>query len=57
MIEVEPNTSISLRDYFAGQVLPGLVELNFRQGNPDATLIAKAAYMVADAMLAQSKNP
>ena len=44
--KAEPPSTMSLRDYFAGQVLPSTAE----DYHPDAA--AKLAYEYADAMLA-----
>ena len=51
-----PDTqmSISLRDYFAGQALTGLVNRE-QPDSPDN--IARMAYAVADAMLIAAEPP
>lgn len=45
-----PYNGMSLRDYFAGQALTGIL-LEHKAGNPE--YFAKAAYDFADAMLKQ----
>lgn len=63
----DPNMTpmgMSLRDYFAGQVLAGPVTLTeedmdniaYREID-EADYISEWAYLVADAMLAERKNP
>jgi hypothetical protein len=51
------TSGMSLRDWFAGQALAGL----FRHSNwiqaPDAEEVARRAYVVADAMLAERSKP
>ena len=58
--EYNPQFGMSLRDYFAGQALTGLlpqdgVRLSARKNNPneESKYIAAAAYQIADAMLAE----
>jgi len=41
------GTGMTLRDYFAAKAMQGLIE----NGNTDAQQMAKAAYIMADAML------
>ncbi len=43
-----PNEGMSLRDYFAGQVLTGLVAFD---GEHEMNAFAQDAYAIADAML------
>lgn len=47
-LELEPETGLSRRDYFAGQALLGLVIRC--QRDTDAT-VAEAAWVFADAMI------
>ncbi len=44
---------MSLRDWFAGQAIIGLAEINVRATGFDSNLWAKNAYRIADAMLAE----
>ena len=44
------DPGMSLRDYFAGQVICGLMA---RAGAPDPVYESKLAYQVADAMMAE----
>ncbi len=48
-------TGMSLRDYFAGQAVAGLLSqrLPAHQGEDGAETVAQDAYIVADAMLAE----
>ena len=49
---------MSLRDWFAGQAIPAIFAdcIAARESNVGYANIAKRAYMVADAMLAERKN-
>lgn len=49
---VLPHEGISLRDYFAGQAMMGSLPDLGSDGWGDANAVAKAAYAMADAMLA-----
>jgi hypothetical protein len=46
------NAGMSLRDWFAGQAMQGLCA----NGNTNAIDIARAAYIIADAMLSQREK-
>ena len=50
----EPIMGMSLRDYFAAAALQGAIA-NERKG-ADPTYIARGAYIVADAMLAEREK-
>ncbi len=57
----KPTEGMSLRDYFAGQALVGICANSYTPWAPDAADIAdsdlaKAAYDLADAMLAASQS-
>ena len=47
------GAGMSLRDYFAGQALVGMVQF---WGNSSSPELAKRAYEVADAMLAEQER-
>ena len=51
--EDEVQTGMSLRDYFAGQVISGLT---MRENQKHGSDLAKMAYTVADAMIEISKK-
>ena len=44
---------MTLRDYFAGQVIGGLLECSSLRSRSDHSLAAEVAYRVADAMIAE----
>ena len=48
------DPGMSLRDYFAGQVIAGLMA---RAGAPDPIYESMLAYQVADAMMAERSKP
>ena len=50
-----PSTGMSLRDYFAGQVI-ACVYGDYLDAEPSPQEIAKIAYEIADAMLAERKR-
>ena len=50
--EFEAGFKPDLRDYFAGQALPGLLALDISERR-DSDWMAKSAYDLADAMLAE----
>jgi len=49
------NTSMTLRDHFAGQAMQALITRETKM-IPDPSVYAGAAYDLADAMLEASKN-
>lgn len=49
----EGSPGMSLRDWFAGQAVVGLLQ---SRAVPNATMYAKDAYRVADAMLAEREK-
>ncbi len=53
--EALTETGMTLRDYFAGQAVAGLLaqRLPAHQGEDGAETVAQDAYIVADAMLAE----
>ena len=50
-IKCEVNADVSLRDYFAGQALMGLMSSQWHGNSPDYESCAKLSYEVADEML------
>jgi hypothetical protein len=50
---------MTLRDYFAGQVLPTVAYASFYRGTLglDNEMVAKISYELADAMLTARKDP
>lgn len=48
----DPEAGMTLRDWFAGQVLPALAAFG-PKGHAPQDLVAEAAYTYADAMLAE----
>ena len=53
---VYPSSGMTLRDYFAGQALAGLIA-SPEHTLHEATVLAGAAYIAADAMLAERGKP
>lgn len=53
--DVAPQDGMTLRDWFAGQALCGLMMFETTQGKWDE--FAKGAYDCADAMLAEREKP
>jgi len=54
MLGITRASDMTLRDWFAGQVLAGLVA---KEGAAAFVTLAKAAYTVADQMMEQRKVP
>jgi len=50
------RTGMTLRDYFAGQVIGGLFECSSLRGSSDHSLAASLAYRLADAMIAEREK-
>lgn len=48
-----PQTGMTLRDYFAGQALVGIVANSLGKQEKPEGAFAYGAYLIADAMLAQ----
>lgn len=48
---------LSLRDYFAGQVLPAVYAASIARGDELQETIVSEAYEVADAMLTEREKP
>jgi len=53
---IESYKGMTLRDYFAGQALSGLVADEVLGDEIDATGVAKRCYLVADAMLKEREK-
>lgn len=49
------STGMSLRDYFAGQIIAGRMNKGFAT-SVDADVCARVAYQIADAMLAEREK-
>lgn len=47
---------MSLRDYFAGQALSGMLGVNVPGGNFDWDHLSKSAYKYADALISERKK-
>ena len=54
--ESGPQEGMSLRDYFAGQALVGLLACSIPGQEHIAANAAREAYVVADAMIAESER-
>ena len=50
------RAGMTLRDYFAGQVIGELFECSSFRGSSDHSLAAEVAYRVADAMIAEREK-
>ena len=50
------QSGMTLRDYFAGQVIGELFECSSFRGSSDHSLAAEVAYNVADAMIAEREK-
>lgn len=50
------HAGMSLRDHFAGQALPAIIALPTSE-SLESDVIARAAYLMADAMLRARANP
>jgi len=50
------QSGMTLRDYFAGQVIGGLLECSSLRSSSDHSLAAEVAYRVADAMIAEREK-
>jgi hypothetical protein len=51
-----PTNGMSLRDWFAGQVLAGFCANSALRDDMEDELVAKCCYAIADAMLAARKG-
>lgn len=49
----DANHGMSLRDWFAGQALAGILPAAIGKANPLEEAVAYGAYQIADAMLAE----
>lgn len=49
------RSGMSLRDWFAGMAIPGLLEDAIRE-NGDYAIFARRAYIMADEMIAQKRK-
>ena len=54
---IDASTGMTLRDYFAGQALEGMLADDFNFAYDDKGPLVNLAYSIADAMLAERSKP